>query len=121
MTELWFDQLPRDWRPRSLKTISPVMRGASPRPIDDPVYFDDDGEFAWVRISDVTSSKGLLEQTTQRLSTLGASKSVTLEPGELFLSIAGSVGKPCVTGISRRICLLSISSKRKPEVHLLDI
>jgi len=99
MTAVWFGQLPADWKPRRIKTISPVMRGASPRPIDYPGYFDDEGEFAWVRISDVTLSKGLLRQTTQRLSCLGASKSVKLEPGKLFLSIAGSVGKPCVTGI----------------------
>ncbi|MFQ5478287.1 MAG: type I restriction-modification system subunit M N-terminal domain-containing protein, partial [Candidatus Binatia bacterium] len=35
--------------------------GASPRPIDDPVYFDDDGEYAWVRIADVTASERYLE------------------------------------------------------------
>jgi type I restriction enzyme S subunit len=40
-----------------------------------------------------------LEQTTQRLSKLGSSLSVKLQPGELFLSIAGSVGKPCITKI----------------------
>lgn len=96
---LWFNELPVGWLPRRIKTISPVMRGASPRPIDDPIYFDDDGEFAWVRISDVTASNGLLLDTKQRLSELGASKSVKLEPGKLFLSIAGSVGKPCITGI----------------------
>ena len=99
MSELWFNKLPSGWVPRRVKTISPVMRGASPRPIDDPIYFDDDGEFAWVRISDVTLSNGRLEQTVQRLSGLGALKSVKLEPGKLFLSIAGSVGKPCITAI----------------------
>ncbi|MBK1634361.1 hypothetical protein CKO19_01245 [Rhodovulum adriaticum] len=75
------------------------MRGASPRPIDDPIYFDDNGEYAWVRISDVTASDGLLTSTTQRLSTLGSSKSVKLDRGKLFLSIAGSVGKPCINDI----------------------
>ncbi|CUH64694.1 EcoKI restriction-modification system protein HsdS [Thalassovita autumnalis] len=99
MTATWFHSLPKGWASRRIKTISPVMRGASPRPIDDPVYFDDDGEFAWVRISDVTASTGLLKSTTQRLSDLGASKSVKLESGKLFLSIAGSVGKPCITGM----------------------
>lgn len=96
---VWFSKLPLGWVSRRVKTISPVMRGASPRPIDDPVYFDDDGEFAWVRISDVTSSRGRLTQTTQRLSSLGATKSVKLDPGKLFLSIAGTVGKPCITDI----------------------
>ncbi|WP_405240408.1 restriction endonuclease subunit S [Lentisalinibacter orientalis] len=97
--QLSFDALPSDWSVRRIKTISPVMRGASPRPIDDPAYFDERGEYAWVRISDVTASKGLLLETAQRLSERGAAKSVKLGIGELFLSIAGSVGKPCITGI----------------------
>jgi len=97
VTVTWFHSLPNGWVSRRIKTISPVMRGASPRPIDDPIYFDDDGEYAWVRISDVTASDGLLTSTTQRLSALGASKSVKLDRGKLFLSIAGSVGKSCIT------------------------
>lgn len=76
-----------------------MRRGASPRPIDDPIYFDDDGEYAWVRISDVTASKKYLRTTEQKLSPLGQSKSVALDPGELFVSIAGSVGKPIITSI----------------------
>jgi type I restriction enzyme S subunit len=100
----WLCEVPHHWKVAAIKWLSPVLRGASPRPIDDPVYFDDDGEYGWVRIADVTASKcGLLNQTTQKLSPLGASLSVKLEPGKLFLSIAGSVGKPCITGI--RACI----------------
>ena len=40
-----------------------------------------------------------LRETAQQLSDLGRSLSVPLEPGALFLSIAGSVGKPCIAGI----------------------
>jgi type I restriction enzyme S subunit len=95
----WFSALPRSWTVRRIKTLTPVMRGASPRPIDDPIYFEEYGEFAWVRIADVTASGGALRFTTQRLSQLGAAKSVKLQPGSLFLSIAGSVGKPCITEV----------------------
>ena len=76
-----------------------MRRGASPRPIDDARYFDDNGEYAWVRIADVTASNQYLERTTQRLSELGHSLSVRLEPGSIFLSIAGSVGKSIITKI----------------------
>ncbi|HXB69148.1 MAG TPA: hypothetical protein VNY05_12940 [Candidatus Acidoferrales bacterium] len=99
MSVVWFDDLPGGWQRKRIKTITPVLRGASPRPIDDPAYFDDDGDYAWVRISDVTASAGVLVKTSQRLSSLGASRSVKLDPEELFLSIAGSVGKPCITAI----------------------
>src|SRR5205807_6899812 len=82
-----------------IKRLCQVKRGASPRPIDDPIYFDDEGEYAWVRISDVTASDKYLQKTEQKLSLLGQSKSICLEPGQLFLSIAGTVGKPIITQI----------------------
>lgn len=95
----WLGGVPSHWKLIQIKRLSMVARGASPRPIADPKYFDDNGEYAWVRISDVTASGMYLQKTTQILSELGASYSVKLSPGELFLSIAGSVGKPCITGI----------------------
>jgi len=96
---LWLGAVPRHWSIKKLKWISPVLRGASPRPIDDAKYFDEDGEYAWVRIADVSASDGWLLKTEQRLSELGASLSVKREPGDLFLSIAGTVGKPCIATI----------------------
>jgi type I restriction enzyme S subunit len=96
----WLGEIPEEWVIKSIKWITPVQRGASPRPIDDPKYFDEDGEYAWVRISDVTSSQdGYLRATTDQLSELGASLSVKIEPGSLFISIAGTVGKPCIAKI----------------------
>ena len=95
----WLGEVPAHWEVKAIKWLSPVLRGASPRPIDDARYFDDDGEYAWVRIADASASNGLLTKTTQRLSDLGSSLSVKLKPGSLFVSIAGTVGKPCVTDI----------------------
>ena len=96
----WLGEVPKHWEVKAIKWLSPVQRGASPRPIDDPKYFDDEGEYAWVRIADVTAAEdGYLRITTQRLSPLGSSLSVKLDPGALFLSIAGSVGKPCISCI----------------------
>ena len=95
----WLGKIPEHWRLLSIKRLTLVKRGASPRPIDDPKYFDEEGEYAWVRIADVTASSRYLETTTQRLSELGKSLSVPLEPGDLFLSIAGTVGKPIITKI----------------------
>src|SRR5690606_37015382 len=95
----WLGSVPSNWKVLQIRRLTPVQRGASPRPIDDPIYFEDEGEWGWVRIQDVTAARGHLEFTSQRLSTLGASLSVKLEPGALFMSIAGSVGKPCITRI----------------------
>ena len=96
----WLGEVPGHWEVISIKWLSPVRRGASPRPIDDPKYFDHDGEFSWVRIADVSACDGLLSETTQRLSELGSSLSVKIAPSELFVSIAGTVGKPCISSIN---------------------
>lgn len=95
----WIGMIPEHWEVRRIKTFSPVKRGASPRPIDNPIYFDDNGEYAWVRIADVTASERYLTSTTQNLSELGSSLSVKREPNDFFLSIAATVGKPIITKI----------------------
>ena len=95
----WLGDIPEHWKAIRIKHLTPVKRGASPRPIDDPKYFDEEGEFAWVRIADVSASERYLEITTQRLSEIGHELSVKMYPGDLFLSIAGSVGKPIITKI----------------------
>ena len=95
----WIGEIPEHWNFRRIKTFSSVKRGASPRPIDDPKYFDDNGEFAWVRIADVSASDKYLEATTQKLSELGSSLSVKRYPGDIFISIAGTVGKPIISNI----------------------
>lgn len=95
----WLGEIPSHWDIKQIKHLSMVKRGASPRPIDDPAYFDDNGEFNWVRIADVTRSGKYLESTPQKLSELGSALSVKQYPGDLFISIAASVGKPMITKI----------------------
>jgi type I restriction enzyme S subunit len=96
----WIGQIPKGWKIKKMKWITSIKRGASPRPIADPKYFDDEnGEFSWVRISDVSASERYLLETKEKLSKLGASLSVKRYPGDFFLSIAGSVGKPIITKI----------------------
>lgn len=95
----WIGEVPKHWEVRKIKTLSSVKRGASPRPIDDPKYFAEDGEFSWVRIADVSVSDKYLTSTTQKLSELGSSLSVKRFPGDIFISIAGTVGKPIISSI----------------------
>jgi type I restriction enzyme, S subunit len=95
----WIGKIPKGWKCNKIKRLTRVKRGASPRPIDDQKYFDDNGEYAWVRIADVTASDRYLEKTTQRLSELGSSLSVKMNENDLFISIAGTVGKPIISKI----------------------
>lgn len=87
--------IPEDWEVIKIKNITKVRRGASPRPIDDPRFFNDKGR-GWVRISDVTSTYKYLRTTSQYLSDLGTSLSVKVNPGDLVMSICASIGKPII-------------------------
>lgn len=51
-----------------------MRRGASPRPIDAPKYFSENGEYVVVRIADVTASNHYLTETKEKLSKLGSSQ-----------------------------------------------
>lgn len=83
----------------ALRHIARVKRGQSPRPIDDPAYFDDAGTHGWVRIQDASKSDVYLKETSQYLSELGRAKSVLVGPGTLLVSIAASVGQPIITAM----------------------
>ena len=95
----WIGEIPSHWGLIKLRRICSVKRGSSPRPIDDPQYFDDSGQFKWVRIADVSKSDKYLFDTRDTLSELGSSLSTKIYPNQLFLSIAGSVGKPIISRV----------------------
>ena len=44
-----------EWKYVKLETVANIRRGASPRPIQDPKWFSEEGR-GWIRISDVTKS-----------------------------------------------------------------
>lgn len=74
-----------------------VIRGASPRPIDNPVWFDSHSKIGWLRISDVTDSGKFLFDTTQNLSAAGIANSRPVKCGSLVMSICATVGRPIIT------------------------
>lgn len=91
-------EVPKDWPIVAIGSLARVKRGASPRPIKDPKWFSDEGH-GWVRISDVTASDRVLRETTQYLSDEGRAASVEIVPGDLIMSICGTIGRPLFSGI----------------------
>jgi type I restriction enzyme S subunit len=81
------------WEETTLEKLSDIRRGASPRPINDPKWFSEEGP-GWVRISDITKEKKYLRSTTQNLSAEGVKKSVAVKPGDLIMSICATIGVP---------------------------
>lgn len=88
-----------EWEETYFRNFAEIRRGASPRPISDPKWFDEDSNIGWLRISDVTESNVYVTKTTQYLSKKGIEKSVLLEEPHLILSIAATIGKPIINKI----------------------
>ena len=88
-------EIPEEWKVVQIKDICRVKRGASPRPIVDQSYFADSGR-GWARIEDVTPTYKYLRRTTQYLSPKGVSRSVSVNPGDLIMSICATIGRPII-------------------------
>ncbi|HAR7072767.1 TPA: restriction endonuclease subunit S [Staphylococcus aureus] len=83
-----------EWEEKKLGELSQIVRGASPRPIKDPKWFNKESDIGWLRISDVTDQNGKIYHLDQKLSKEGQEKTRVLLTTHLLLSIAASIGKP---------------------------
>jgi type I restriction enzyme S subunit len=93
-----------EWEQKRLGDLAKeITRGASPRPIEDPIWFEETSSIGWVRISDITKTGRYLTETTQRLSPLGLANSRFVPKGSLIMSICATVGKPIETMID--VCI----------------
>ena len=86
-----------EWEEKRLGDISNISRGASPRPIEDPKWFNENSQVGWVRISDVSKTTKYLHETIQKLSTDGIAKSRFIKNDSLIMSICATLGKPVLT------------------------
>lgn len=85
-----------EWEEKALGELAEIVRGASPRPIEDPKWFDSQSSVGWLRIRDVTEQDGRIHYLEQKISKLGQEKTRVLYEKHLLLSIAASVGKPVI-------------------------
>lgn len=92
-------ELKAGWEKKKLSQLAKIQRGASPRPIDSPVWFDENSAVGWLRISDVTKSKKYLLSTTQKLSPAGIDNSRFVPSNSLVMSICATVGRPIITKV----------------------
>lgn len=91
-----FSNFEDEWEEKKLEELSNIVRGASPRPIQDPKWFDEKSEIGWLRISDVSEQDGRIYKLEQRLSELGQQKTRVVHEPHLLMSIAATVGKPVI-------------------------
>lgn len=87
-------EIPKGWEVKNLEEEVSIIRGASPRPIEDFMSKDNSGK-PWVKISDATAcSTRYLFETNEYISLNGVSKSREVKVGTLILSNSASPGLP---------------------------
>lgn len=94
--EIRFKGFTDAWEQCKLGVLAEIVRGASPRPISDPKWFDNNSNVGWLRIADVTAQDGRIRYLDQKISELGQEKTRVIKTPHLLLSIAATVGKPVI-------------------------
>jgi type I restriction enzyme S subunit len=92
------NELPKTWEWVRLGDICEVVRGGSPRPMDDPKYFS--GNIPFLKIADITKVPGKFVFDAQtKVNELGAEKSRLLKKGSLVLTNSATVCVPKFLGV----------------------
>ncbi|MBL0310485.1 MAG: restriction endonuclease subunit S [Bacteroidetes bacterium] len=94
MVESELGEIPKGWEVVPLEDAVTIIRGASPRPIDDYMSKDNTG-MPWVKIADATAcATKYLFETNEYISSAGVKQSRKISIGTLILSNSASPGLP---------------------------
>ena len=85
--------IPKNWEKRRLKTLLTVLRGGSPRPIEEYLTDSPDG-INWIKIGDTTKGVKEICSTKQKIKPSGLAKSRMVHKGDLLLTNSMSFGEP---------------------------
>ena len=96
----WLGHVPKDWVLIKSARIANIVRGASPRPAGDPLYFGGNN-VPWITVGEITKDDNkILDSVSSYLTKLGKQQSRYLEKGTLVLSNSGAtLGVPKILGI----------------------
>lgn len=86
------------WSNAILGDLSKVVRGGSPRPIDDFLTTSVSG-LNWLKISDVNKEAKYVTRTAEKVRPEALNKTRVVKPGDLILSNSMSFGRPYILQI----------------------
>ena len=95
----WIGEIPCTWNAKKIKYICNLVRGGSPRPIDN-FLSNDDNDVNWIRIGDTEKGLKYINSTLLKVTNLGASRSRIVLPGTLLLTNSMSFGQPYILNIT---------------------
>ncbi|MBU3590427.1 restriction endonuclease subunit S [Polynucleobacter sp. 78F-HAINBA] len=87
-----------DWQLKRLEDVSQILRGGSPRPIDEFITTDIDG-LNWLKIGDVDQDAKYVTHTREKVLVTALSKTREVNPGDLIMSNSMSFGRPYILKI----------------------
>lgn len=87
-----------EWDSEQLGVISEIVRGGSPRPIQDYTTTDSNG-LNWLKIADVAFDSKYITGTKERVIKESLSSTREVNPGDLILSNSMSFGRPYILKI----------------------
>ncbi|WP_305464333.1 restriction endonuclease subunit S [Photobacterium leiognathi] len=99
----WLGEVPEHWGVVQAKYIADITRGAILRPVDDPRYFSDKGDWAYLNISDATKCDKYLYDSKLKLSPLGSTKSARVYPDNVIITASATIGKAFINKI--KVCV----------------
>lgn len=92
----WLGDIPSHWVDCKLRRLSKIVRGGSPRPIED--YLSDEG-YNWIKIGDTIKGSKYITSTKQKIKKSGLSATRFVHSGDLILTNSMSFGNPYILDI----------------------
>ena len=87
-----------EWEERRLVDFAIIVRGGSPRPIDEYITNDADG-INWLKIGDIDKESKFVTNTQEKVIPAALTKTRVVNPGDLILSNSMSFGRPYILEI----------------------
>ena len=87
-----------EWDTKKLGEISEIVRGGSPRPIQNFLTTNESG-INWLKIADVSSDTKYITETKEKIIKEGLSSTREVNSGDLILSNSMSFGRPYILKI----------------------
>jgi len=78
--------------------IATILRGASPRPIKNFIT-DSQSGISWIKIGDIKTGNKYVQETKEKITKEGATKSRFVKKGDFILSNSMSFGRPYILNI----------------------
>ncbi len=117
----WIGRIPSHWNVARVKNVADVLRGGSPRPIEDYLTDDPDG-LNWIKIGDTIKGQRYIKAVKQKIRRNGLSKTRLVHKGDLLLTNSMSFGQPYILDIDGCIhdgwvCLSNIRIAKKEFLY----